>query len=85
MSVRMTEDGYMAFDLNGYQIKRLLDFVDSDDEAELSLAYFDEERDDLESPDEKMPQGLYAWFTDYPDEGSMWLPETPQAMDGAAK
>lgn len=77
MSVRVTEDGYMAFDLTGYQIQRLWDFVDGDVESELSLAYFDEARPDLEDPEETMPAGLYAWFTDYPDEGSLWLPESP--------
>lgn len=64
--------------INGYQIKRLLDFVDNDDESEVSLAYIDHQRPDGNSNDgEMMPKGLYAWYTDYPDEGSIWLPETP--------
>jgi hypothetical protein len=66
-------------DINGYQIKRLLDFVDNENEAELTLRYVDHERPDGNSNDgEMMPKGLYAWYTDYPDEGSMWLPETPE-------
>jgi len=65
--------------INGYQIKRLLDFVDSDNEAELTLQYVDHERPDGNSNDgEVMPEGLYAWFSEYPDEGSLWLPETPE-------
>lgn len=65
--------------INGYQIKRLLDFVDNEDESEVTLAYVDHERPDGNSNDgEMMPKGLYAWYTDYPEEGSMWLPETPE-------
>lgn len=68
-----------GLDINGYQIKRLLDFVDNEDESEVTLQYVDHERPDGNSNDgEIMPKGLYAWYTDYPEEGSMWLPETPE-------
>lgn len=62
--------------INGYQIERLRDFVDAEPEAEVTLGAFPE-RPDMETG-EKMPAGLYAWFADYPDEGSIWLPETPE-------
>jgi len=65
--------------INGYQIKRLLDFIDGEDETPLTLDFVDHERPDGNSNDgEIMPAGLYAWFTEYPDEGSLWLPETPE-------
>jgi hypothetical protein len=61
--------------LNGYQIKRLLDFVDSDDESEVTIDYIDHERPDANSSDgEMMPAGYYAWFPNCPDEGALLLP-----------
>jgi hypothetical protein len=68
----------MSISLNGYQIRRLWDFVDAEDEAEIEIEYVDYERPDGNSDGEIMPAGLYAWFRDYPDEGSLWLPETPE-------
>jgi hypothetical protein len=69
-----------AVTLNGYQVKLLLEFVDSEDETEITVAYVDHERPDANSAEgEIMPAGLYVWCTDYPDEGSLYLPETPQA------
>ncbi len=64
--------------LNGYQIKRLMDFVDGEDETEVCISYCADEREDLSSPGEMMPPGYYVWCADYPEEGSMWLPETPE-------
>lgn len=69
------DEGPPTLGLNGYQIHRLWDFVDAEPEAEVTLGNFPE-RADMEDGT-KMPAGLYAWFTDYPDEGSIWLPETP--------
>jgi hypothetical protein len=62
--------------INGLQLKHALDFVDQDDESELVIEHVDFERPDGNSPDETMPAGLYAWFYDYPDEGSLLLPES---------
>ena len=78
--------------MTGYQIHRLWDFVDAEPDAQVTLDVFPE-RPDLETG-EKMPAGLYAWFTDYPDEGSIWLPENeddhiaidvPSDVDGEAE
>lgn len=78
----------MSISLNGYQIRRLLDFVDSEDEAEVEIDYVDHERPDLNSNEgEMMPAGVYAWFRDYPDEGALWLPQTPEqhmSVDGGS-
>lgn len=60
--------------LTGYQIRTILDMVDAEDEAEITISYIDYDRPCVDSG-EVMPAGLYAWFTDYPDEGSLYLPE----------
>jgi hypothetical protein len=77
-----------AVSLNGYQIRRLWDFVDSEDEAEVEVVYVDHERPDGNSKEgEMMPVGVYAWFKDYPEEGSLYLPEEPEvtAVDGGSE
>lgn len=69
--------------LTGYQIKHLLDLADQDDDCELSVGQCDEWID----PDTKEmnPAGLYAWYTDYPDEGLTLLPDLPTASDASEK
>lgn len=64
----------MSVQITGWQVKHLLDFMDGEDEAELTLEHFAEERKDSETG-EAMPPGLYAWFTEYPEEGSLLLAE----------
>jgi hypothetical protein len=59
-------------ELTGYQVEHLADFVDREADAQISVARFDQDR--TGSDGERMPAGLYAWFTEYPEEGQVWLP-----------
>jgi len=64
------------FQINGHQIKHLMDLVYGEDETEICLEWFKEERPDGNSAEgEIMPPGLYAWFAEYPEEGQLHLPE----------
>lgn len=62
--------------INGHQLKELLDFIDSDDEVEVCLHYYSRERRDEESGEMMLP-GLYAWMSEYPEEGQHFLAESP--------
>jgi len=64
--------------LNGYQIKALLDFVDSEDDAELCIQWFRECPPDDDGL--AMPEGLWTYFAEYPEEGRIYLPETAEAL-----
>jgi hypothetical protein len=57
--------------LNGVQIAALLDFTDRELDAQITLGHFDDRRPDSEG--NPMPAGLYAWFTEYPEEGAIYL------------
>lgn len=59
--------------INGFQLMHLADFVDGERETELTLEVFPEH---TANNGEHMPAGLYAWFSEYPEEGKLWLPET---------
>jgi hypothetical protein len=58
--------------INGFQLRHLADLVDGEDEAEITLGVFEEHK---ASNGERMPAGLYAWFSEYPEEGKLWLAE----------
>jgi hypothetical protein len=62
--------------LTGLQIQHMWDYCDGDLETELSIARYEEGKD--QETDETMSAGLYAWFTEYPDEGRLYLPETAE-------
>lgn len=62
--------------LTGLQIQHMWDYVDGDKETELTIALYPEGKD--EETGETMPAGLYCWFTEYPDEGRLYLPETAE-------
>jgi hypothetical protein len=60
--------------LTGYQIEHLWDLVDKERDADISLAWgpaFDDE-------DGHTPEGLRAWFTEYPEEGVLHLYPTAE-------
>lgn len=67
--------------LTGYQIEHLADFVDRERDTELTLAHFPERSPDADG--NEMPAGLYAWFTEYPDEGALHLAEQPESPEKA--
>lgn len=63
----------MSITLNGYQLKELLDFANPDG---------DSEKDQLETEltivylkDGHSGEGYYFYMTEYPEEGSMKLPD----------
>jgi hypothetical protein len=75
-------------EINGAQVAALVDFLDLNGtpearETPLSLCYYDEERKDKHEGD-TMPPGLYAWFTEYPEEGQLWLDPNPKATAAKA-
>jgi hypothetical protein len=67
--------------LTGYQIEQLADFVDGERDTELTLAHFPKRPPDADG--NEMPAGLYAWFSEYPDEGSLHLAEQPESAEKA--
>lgn len=71
--------GREVFFLTGFQVKTLLDLLGGYDEdsaeTELAIGPLPEHKD-AESG-ELRSAGLYAWFHEYPDEGSIPLPEAP--------
>lgn len=59
--------------LNGRQIKALIDFADSEDDADLCIQWFAECPPDGEG--NLFPEGLWAFFAEYPEEGRIFLSE----------
>lgn len=66
-------------ELTGYQIKCLADFTDGEDIAEIIVEHFEASKD--AETGEHMPAGLYAYFTEYPEEGRLYLPEAPEPVE----
>ncbi len=67
----------MSVNLTGNQVKQLAEFVYPDEDDEqletlVSVQYFDTEATDKETG-EKRPKGYYAWLSEYPEEGSIYL------------
>lgn len=63
--------------LTGWQVRHLWDFLDlsggdSDDESDVTVQWFDEQPPDADG--EPFPAGYYAYFTEYPEEGRLYLP-----------
>ena len=64
--------------LNGKQIKGLLYFACPDEGdpdqlgSEITIDYFPGGENDPETG-EPIPSGYYAWFSEYPEEGSIYL------------
>lgn len=58
--------------LTGYQIKILAVLTDGDEDCGLCVEQFDATTD-CETGD-PMPEGLYAYYDEYPDEGRIFLP-----------
>lgn len=79
----MSEPG-SRFSFTGYQLKCVLDFIDGEDDCEVTIAYFDA-CPDTENTGETMPAGDYVWLTEYPEEGRMWLPVERTADAGSAE
>lgn len=78
------EQSELTVTLNGRQVAELYDFMDLGAErthsltdgyvTDISIQWFDERPpvDGLPSP-----AGYYAWFTEYPEEGSLYLDDQP--------
>lgn len=62
--------------LNGYQLKQALDFLDNEEETNLCVAWYGQDRREHDKPDgELMPAGVYCWLSEYPEEGQLLLKE----------
>ena len=68
-----------AIRMTGYQISHVWDFIDGEMEADISIGYGDEFTDECGVT----PAGLRAWFTEYPEEGSVHLYETKEENQAA--
>lgn len=63
-----------AITFNGAQLAQLRDFTDDERDAEISIGWFQERMPDSEG--NEMPAGHYAWFTEHPEEGAIYLQPT---------
>lgn len=75
---------YPTMTLNGYQLKDALGFIAPDDTAEqlemdVSIAILPSDKAPLDDDNKRMPAGVYAWITDYPEEGCIPLLEEPKS------
>jgi len=57
--------------LDGAQIAQLQGFADNEMDAQISIGWFPERKPDADG--NEMPEGYYAWFTEYPDDGALLL------------
>lgn len=58
--------------LTGMQIQYLNDMMGGEYDSE--GVTIDHREAHTSDEGEQMPEGLYAWFTEYPEEGYVWLP-----------
>lgn len=65
----------MTLTINAYQLRQAIDFLD-DGDGELEFAWMP--AGTLLSG-EPRPAGLYCWFKEYPEEGSLLLEESPNS------
>ncbi len=61
----------MAIQLTGLQVQHLWDFCGGELDAEVTIDRLEAR---TSTDGEPMPAGLYAWFTEYPEEGCLFLP-----------
>jgi hypothetical protein len=73
--------GHRGVTLNGRQLREAMEFIDSDDECDVGIAWLP---DRTSSEGEAMPAGYYAWMADYPEEGCIPLTATDEAIPGLA-
>lgn len=57
--------------LTGAQVKALNEFMGGDYDTDVTIEHCADRRDVVTG--EPMPAGLYAWCTEYPDEGCVLL------------
>lgn len=76
---------YPTMTLNGYQLRDALEFIAPDGDAdqmemEVTIANLPADKSPLDDDNQRMAAGMYAWITDYPEEGCIpLLEEPPQA------
>lgn len=58
--------------LNGFQIKALMDMVAGESDSQITVAHFPADKD--AETGEPMPEGLWAFYTEHPEEGRFFLP-----------
>lgn len=68
--------------LTGHQVKQINEFMGGDYEVEVTIRKLEARVVNTEEGPIELPEGLYIWCTEYPEEGAVLLEEQPSDAPG---